>query len=549
VELDSRIPRSTLYALFMQAPAIICVLRGPEHIFELVNPGYQQLFKGRRLLGLTVREALSEFEGQGYFEILDRVYETDEPYSAREARVILERERFFDFIYQPMHSENRKVEGIVVFAFDVTAEVRARHQSEEQLRQTEETFGLLVESLQDYAIFRLDPEGRVASWNSGARRIEGYEPEEVIGRHFSIFYPEEDARRGKPEHLIAAARECGRVEDEGWRVRKDGSKFWAEATIAAVHDIDGNLRGFTKVTRDVSERKKSEGMERALLVAQEVNRAKDEFLAVISHEMRTPLTSILGWARMLRIGGLDEKTTEEALNALERSAQAQVHLIEDLLDDARIKSGKLHLNKRPIEIRSIVESALADLAPQADAKRIRLTSDLECGSCSIVGDPTRLQQVVWNILSNAIKFTPEGGSIAVHLERSGSNARIEVRDTGRGIEPALLQQLFQRFRQGDVPSGRKAGIGLGLAISKYLVEQHGGTISAASDGAGKGAIFTIELPLTVEASDEFRQREPNRVGDLPDLFGIRVLIVEDEADNRDVLSKVLERCGAAVEQR
>ena len=399
--------RSTLYDLFMQAPAAICMLRGPQHVFELVNPAYQKLFKGRQLLGRPIREALPDFAD--HFEHLDRVYNTGEPYVARETRVMLDREAFFNFIYQPMYSGSGKVEGIIVFGFDVTAE------------------------------------------------------------------------------------RC------------------------------------------------------ALLAAQEVNRSKDEFLAVISHELRTPLTSILGWARMLRIGGLDDGTTEEALDALERSAQAQVHLIEDLLDDTRITSGKLRLNKRPLEIKSIIESALADVAPAAETRRVRIVTDLRCKSCSMIGDPIRLQQVVWNLVSNAIKFTEPGGSIFVELRRKTSHAEIEVRDTGRGIEPVLLPQLFQRFRQGDSSSGRKAGVGLGLAISKYLVEQHGGAIRGASDGIGKGARFTVELPLTVQVSDEFTKREPKRVEDLPDLSGVRVLIVEDEADNRDVLATVIERCGGDVQ--
>jgi PAS domain S-box-containing protein len=461
-------------------------------------------------------------------------------------------ETFFSFVYQPMLSKKRQVEGIVVFGFEVTAEVRARQRmkqlarsGEERLRQSQEMFRLLVHSVQDYAIFMLDPNGHVATWNSGAQRIKGYEAEEVIDRHWSIFYPEEDVQAGKPEGLLAIARERGRVEDEGWQVRKDGTKFWADAVVTAVHDSDGNLHGFAKVTRDVTERKKAEETRHALLVSEKVNRAKDEFLAVISHELRTPLTSILGWARMLRIGGLDEATTQEALNALERSAQAQVHLIEDLLDDTRITSGKLQLSKRPLEIKSIVDSALADLTPAADAKQIRITSHLEC-ECPMIGDPTRLQQVVWNIVANAIKFTPEGGSVHVALKREGERARIEVRDNGRGIGAELFPQLFQRFRQGDTSSNRKAGIGLGLAISKYLVEQHGGTINASSDGIGKGATFTIELPLTLETPDAFTQREPNRAEDLPDLSGIRVLIVEDQADNRDVLATVIERCGGEV---
>jgi PAS domain S-box-containing protein len=536
----------------MQAPVVIAVLRGPEHRFELVNPGYQALFKNRKLLGLPVREARPELEAQGYVDLLDKVHATGEAYVGREARVMQDRagdgkleETFFNFIYQPMFAADGKVEGVIIFGFDVTAQVKARHRGEEQLRESEVMFRLLVETVEDYAIFMLDPEGRVATWNAGARHIKGYEAEEVIGRHFSIFHPEEDVTQRKPERMLAAARESGRFKEEGWRVRKDGTKFLADVVITAVHDESGDLRGFAKVTRDVTERKKGEETQRALLVAEEVNRAKDEFLAVISHELRTPLTSILGWARMLRIGELDESTTQEALAALERSATAQVHLIEDLLDDTRMTSGKLRLNKRPLEVRSIVESALADLAPSAEVKGIQVTSDIQCESCPMLADPVRLQQVVWNIVSNAIKFTPENGRVFVRLTRKdAATAEIEVSDTGRGIEGQLLPQLFQRYRQGDAATNRKSGVGLGLAISKYLVEQHGGTIRAASEGPGKGATFTIALPITIETVDPFQQRDLNRTELLADLAGIRVLIVEDQADNRDVLATVIESCGA-----
>jgi PAS domain S-box-containing protein len=546
-DADPLIRQSSLYALFMQAPAVICVLRGPDHVFELVNPGYQQLFHGRQLLGRPIREALPEIEQQGFVEILNRVYASGQEFVAREARVMLDRagdghfeEAFFNFVYQPMNSEGQTVEGIIVFAFEVTAEVRARQESEE-------VFRLLVESVQDYAILMLDPEGRVSSWNSGARRITGYERDEIIGGHVSIFYPPEDIAAGKPEALLAQARQTGRVEDEGWRVRKDGTRFRADVITTPVHDANGRIRGFAKVMRDVTRRRRAEETERALTVAQEVNHAKDEFLAVISHELRTPLTSILGWARMLRIGELDEATTLEALNALERSAQAQVRLIEDLLDDTRITAGKLRLHKRPLEMKDVIASALADLGPAAAEKDVRLVSDIDCGHCPIDGDPIRLQQVVWNLVSNAIKFTPEGGSVFVSLTRSRLNARLEIRDTGRGIDPALLPQLFQRFRQGDSASDRKAGVGLGLAISKYLIEQHGGRIEASSEGKGKGSTFTLELPLTIEESGKFTQREPERAADLPDLSGLRILIVEDEADNRDVFAAVIEHCGGEAQ--
>ncbi|MDQ6802603.1 MAG: ATP-binding protein [Acidobacteriota bacterium] len=537
----------------MQAPAVIAILRGPEHRFELVNPGYQALFKGRKLLGLPLQEAMPEIKGQGYSELLDKVYATGESHVGREARVMLDRasngnleEAFFNFVYQPMVANDGQIDGIIVFGFEVTAQVIARRRGEQELRESEEMFRLLVETVEDYAIFMIDPEGRVASWNAGARHAKGYEANEVIGRHFSIFYPEEDVRQGKPERLLAIAREQGRVEDEGWRVRKDGTKFWADAVITAVHDQHGNLRGFAKVTRDVTERRKAEETQRSLLVSEEVNRAKDDFLAVISHELRTPLTSILGWARLLRIGGLDEKTMEEALSALERSAQAQVHLIEDLLDDTRMTSGKLRLNKRLLQIGSVVQSALADLGPSAEVKGIQLISDLQCDECPMFADPTRLQQVVWNVVANAIKFTPENGRVFVRAKRNGATAEIEVRDEGRGIDSELLPQLFQRYRQGDASTSRKSGVGLGLAISKYLVEQHDGTIQAASEGPGKGATFTISLPLTTETSDAFKQRDLNRAELLADLAGVRVLLVEDQADNRDVLSKVIERCGAEV---
>ncbi|HKB80990.1 MAG TPA: ATP-binding protein [Thermoanaerobaculia bacterium] len=539
--------------LLMQAPAIVAVLRGPEHVFELVNPACQALFRGRQLLGRRMRDAVPEIVSQRFLGILDRVYHTGEPYTAREARVMLDRrgdglldQSDFNCIYQPMISSSCEVDGIIVFAYEVLPEVQARQQGQEQLRDAEELCRLLVDSVEDYAIFMLDPEGRVTTWNAGAQRIKGYKSQEIVGHHFSIFYAEEDVSDGKPQRLLALARERGRVKDEGWRVRKDGTRFWADVTITAVRDAAGNLRGFAKVTRDATERKQSEEAQQALVVAQEVNRAKDEFLAMVSHELRTPLTAILGWARMLRIGRLDEETTQQALEALERSAQTQVHLIEDLLDETRIASGKLRLNMRPLDIRSVIDAALADLLPSAEVRQVSMETEMLCDGCPVVGDPVRLQQIVSNLVSNAIKFTPEKGSVQVRLLRDGSDAVIEVRDTGRGIAPDLLPNLFQRFRQGDSASSRKAGVGLGLAISKYLVEQHGGTIRASSEGEGKGATFTVRIPLTVEPASNILQRDPNRAGALADLSGIHVLVVEDESDNRKILSTVIERCGAEV---
>src|SRR6266513_380194 len=316
----------------MQAPALICVLRGPEHVYELVNPTYQQLFGDRLLRGKPIREAVPELEGQGFFELLDDVYRTGEPYIGKEVRVLLDRtgagnleERFCSFVYQPI-ADDGQITGITVFGFDVTEQVQARQRADEMFR-------LLVESVRDYAIFMLDRDGRVVTWNAGAERIKGYKAEEVIGHHFSIFYPRADAESGVPDEELRLAREHRSTQQEGWRLRKDGTLFWADVVITAVFDEAGELRGYAKVTRDTTERRQAEETRRALfeqraarLKAEEANRAKDEFISLVSHELRTPLTSILGWARMLRMGKLDEETTLEALDALERSAEAQVHL-------------------------------------------------------------------------------------------------------------------------------------------------------------------------------------------------------------------------------
>jgi PAS domain S-box-containing protein len=436
-----------------------------------------------------------------------------------------------------------------------------QHQAmQKRAHDSEEMFRLLVENVKDYAIFMLDTEGRVAGWNAGAERIKGYRADEIIGKHFSTFYTQPDIDRGWPEEELRIAREQGSIENEGWRVRKDGSLFWADVVITAIYDQSHQLRGYAKVTRDITERKKAEETQRALFdqraariqaeeeakAAQAANRSKDEFIALVSHELRNPLTSILGWARMLRMGRLDPDTTIEALDALERSAETQVHLVEDLLDSARVASGKLRLEKRPLDVTAIVEAAIADITPAAASKHITISKDLN-GPCRILGDQTRLQQVVWNILSNAIKFTPEHGTVSVRLDRSGSTAIIEIRDTGRGMSADLLPRLFTRFHQGDpAAKDRRGGLGLGLSLARHLTEQHGGEIHAASDGPGKGSVFTIRLPLAAEGPEVFTARDSERTSALPRLDNVRVLIVEDEADTREMLATVALQCGAEV---
>jgi PAS domain S-box-containing protein len=454
----------------------------------------------------------------------------------------------------------------------VTRDLTQRRAAEEELRRSEELFRLLIGSVKDYAIFMLDARGNIMTWNAGAQRIKGYTPEEIIGRHFSTFYPEEDVRAGKPERELEIAQRDGSVEDEGWRVRKDGTQFWANVIITAVFDQHRTLRGFAKVTRDMSDRKRADEMQQALLeqrearfhaeeerrraeasyrVAQEANRAKDEFLMTLSHELRTPLTSILGWARMLPTMPPGEKVFTEAIAAIGRSAEVQARLIDDVLDVSRIVSGKLRLSVENVDLLRLLTSSVDAVRPSADAKRITITTDFAPGLGTIVADPTRLQQVIWNLLTNAVKFTPKLGMIDVSARRTSSHIQIAVKDSGEGIDPGFLPHVFEPFRQAENPSTRvHGGLGLGLSIVRYLAEAHGGTVSADSPGRGLGATFTVTLPIGAFAA----QRPPAPAvpataanSAIPQrLTGVNIVLVDDDRDGRRVITLLLRQAGAEV---
>jgi len=278
--------------------------------------------------------------------------------------------------------------------------------------------------------------------------------------------------------------------------------------------------------------------------AQTANRAKDEFLATLSHELRTPINAIYGWARMLRAGHLDAPTTARALEAIERNAQAQVQLIEDLLDVSRIISGKMRLAIRPIELAPVLEAALDAVRPAAAAKELRLQTALDPRAASIVGDPDRLQQVFWNLLMNAVKFTPKGGRIQVTLRRVNSHVEIAVSDTGIGLAPDVLPHVFERLWQGDRGTTRShGGLGIGLALVRHLVESHGGTVHAASEGPGTGATFVVRLPIAVAS---LPAEPPLAAADAPVLHGVSVLVVDDDPDSRDLVRAMLAQAGAIV---
>ncbi len=467
-----------------------------------------------------------------------------------------------------VHDESGKLIGFG----KVTRDLTKRREADERLRQSEEMFRLLVASVKDYAIFLLDPEGNVMTWNAGAQRIKGYAPHEIIGHHFSEFYPEVDKRNEKPARELEIARERGSVEDEGWRIRKDGTRFWANVVITAVFDERRVLRGFTKVTRDMTERKRAEEVQKAFLeqrearlqaeeerrraeasvrAAQEANRAKDEFLMTLSHELRTPLTSILGWARLLPTMQPEDQGFADAVGSINRSAQLQARLIDDVLDVSRIVSGKLRLSVEDVEIEHVLTSAIETVTPSADAKMIVIETEIAPHLGAIVADATRLQQVVWNLLTNAIKFTPKSGRIMLRARRTSSHIQIAVTDSGAGIDPGFLPHVFEPFRQAENPSTRvHGGLGLGLSIVRYLIEAHGGTVAAESAGRDLGSTFTVTLPLGALASP---RPEPITFSALPSVMdlpkklgGMTILLVDDDDESRRLVHTVLSRAGAQV---
>ncbi|HEY9696105.1 MAG TPA: PAS domain S-box protein [Trichocoleus sp.] len=607
--------------------------------------------------------------------------------------------------------------GFSIYFRDITGRKRdkaQRQQAEAALRQSESHFRLIVESAKDYAIFSLDLNGIITSWNTGAERLLGYKEAEIIGAHSRIIFTPEDKEQGQAEQERQTALTEGRAEDNRWHVRKDGSRFFASGLMTQLHDEAGNLQGLVKILRDVTESHQAEEREqflaqanavlaesidykttlfniarlavpfladfcffdvlnanhqiervgwhhgdpakqswfeqlrhygpssdwenhpitsvlisgtanlvpevteewmqtaatsddhlqfiqdsqvrslitvpliahgqklgvlticltaasnrqynqadlalaeelghRAALAldnaqlyqeAQQANRTKDEFLAVLSHELRSPLNPILGWIQLLRRGHLDEAKTAQAWASIERNAKLQAKLVDDLLDVSRILRGKLSLNVGQVDLAATIRAATETVQLAAQAKCIQIETALDPQIPLILGDATRLQQVVWNLLSNAVKFTPAAGRVDVRLEQVGRHARIIVSDTGMGIRPSFLPRVFNYFQQADSGTTRRfGGLGLGLAIVRQLVDAHGGAVWAESSGEGQGATFTVQLPLvseqsTTEPDGQFSEGSFN-------LKGTRVLVVDNESDALELAAFVLEQAQATV---
>jgi PAS domain S-box-containing protein len=620
-------------------------------------------------------------------------------------RVRKDGSRFWaNVVITALRNEQGEVDGFAKVTRDLT-EGRA---AEEQLRQSEERFHRLIDAVTDYAIFMLDSSGHVATWNPGAKKAKGYDADEIVGRHFSVFYTVEDRESGKPDRVLETVRRDGRFEEEGWRVRKNGSRFWANIVITALRNERGDIVGFAKVTKDLTARRAAEENERALArerlarsMAEEerlrllhlfqqvpavvnffrgpdlvceilhpkaleamggrpvlgrpileampemsgqpyyerlrrvydtgqtfsenevlgrhevngrrvesywniaclpvrgpvtgaiegvltfeldvsynvlarrdlervnrenvsareeletLNRAKDEFVATMSHELRTPLNAIYGWLAILRRSPTDQARIHRGLEVIDRNAQSLARLVNDLLDVSRIIGGKLQLRLKKADLAQAIRNATDVVRPAADAKEVRLSADIDPDIGTALVDPERLHQVLWNLLVNAVRFTPRGGRVVVSADRTASGIVIMVRDTGAGIAPEHLPHVFTRFWQADSSTTRAhGGLGLGLAIVRHLVESHGGSVEAASGGLGLGTTFTIRLPIhavhrTADESGAGGSADPDvQKEDAPasgtSLGQVRVLVVDDDRDSLEILRMVLSEAGAKV---
>jgi PAS domain S-box-containing protein len=357
------------------------------------------------------------------------------------------------------------------------------------LLQSKEHFDTLVSGVQDYAIFLLNPEGNVISWNAGAQRIKGYNAEEIVGKNFSVFYTQEALERDCPRHTLRIAARDGRCTDEGWRIRKDGSRFWANVVVTALRTENSKLLGFLKITRDLTQRRQIEALQQA-------DHQKDEFLATLFHELRTQLNAVSGWIYLMRESRNSDAIMSQGLDVLQRSTDILIRLTSDLLDISKISSGKTTLDFEELDLRKVVDLSVKAFATQAVEKSISLETSVEVPKevdCKVWGDETRLYQILANLLSNALKFTPEGGSVSIQLKQAQAKAIVVVKDTGKGISPEFLPHIFERFAQEISEEHR--GLGLGLAICKHLVKLHGGSISAESEGLGRGTMIKVELPV------------------------------------------------------
>ena len=413
-----------------------------------------------------------------------------------------------------------------------------RRKAEATLRERERMHRLTLDSVRDYAILTMDTAGRITGSNAGAERVLGYREDELKGQPGSILYTPEDIRDGVPRRELDRAGARGTGDDERWHVRKDGVRFWGSGLVMPLLDESGQLRGFTKIVRDMTERKRAEEALR------EADRRKDEFLAMLAHELRNPLSAIHNAAQLARKPDLPADRREWTQEVIANQVRHLTHLVDDLLDVSRITRGKIRLRLQPLDLVAVLGRAIEAARPSIEARRHELDVAIDPGPLLVEGDPVRLEQVIVNLLTNAAKYTEPGGRIALSARQEEKQQVVRIRDDGIGIAPDMLPRVFDLFEQVDHSLDRsQGGLGIGLTIARRLVELHKGTIEAASLGPGLGSEFTVRLPATSPSAEvaPIRATPPIEARE-----GFRVLVVDDNLDSAGALAGLLELSGFDV---
>ena len=524
---------------------IATILVDRAMLIKRFTPRAAQLFnlipndQGRSLLHITHRLDYALLEAD-VLEAFDTLRVVEREVYGRSGATFLVR-------VLPYRTRQDVVDGAVLTFIDISAIRRA----EEKVRVGEANLRLLVESTKDFAIVTLDPSGAVTTWNLGARRMFGYEAEEIVGQPIDLIFMPHDRSAGVPQRVMRIAREEGRATDERWQLRKDGSTFFCSGIMTPMSE-HSQLVGYAKIARDLTDSKRAEIQLAALLeqeteVRAELQRAitmKDEFLAVMSHELKHPLNLIHVNAELLaRLPeARDIETVTRAADVIRRAVLSQAKIIDDLLDLSRLRTGKLTIHATPVLWASTLTKVADAVADDAAAKNLTLLVDLGPANLAVMADAVRVEQIVWNLVSNALKFTPSGGRIELLLSRDNVEGRLDVIDNGQGIAADFIEEIFDMFRQADRSITRaQGGMGIGLALVKHLVEEQGGHVEVVSEGIGHGARFSVWLPLAGTGGAELTAGEP-----LVALAGLRLLVVDDTADALESFAALLQLEGAHV---
>lgn len=399
----------------------------------------------------------------------------------------------------------------------------------------------MVEKVSKYAIFLLAPDGTVRTWNPAATAIKGYEAEEIIGLNYDVLYTDEGRRENHPQHNLHKAAEHGTFEEEAWRVRKNGTQFWALIEIIAITDEIGTVTGFCKLTRDITKRRQTE------LALKEADQRKNEFLAMLAHELRNPLAPVSAAAALLTMGDLGPESVKKASGVIVRQVKHMTELVDDLLDVSRVSRGQVEVNRLPIDMKTVVRNAIEQVRPLIESREHTLATKVLPGKAYVSGDEKRLIQVISNLLNNAAKYTLPGGSISVELCTLDKHVCVEVIDDGVGIAPNVQTQIFGLFEQVQrTPDRTQGGLGIGLALVQKLVELHGGTVKCQSEGLGYGSSFTICLPMISEGEFPDRRETPRAKAMPTAARRLSIVVVDDNVDAAEMIQFFLTSSGHYV---